>query len=77
MMTLLLILGALAAFLLGIWLGMPRRFDQSPDEIEERLSKDGEHATVERKETVISIIQKRAQKGSDRRRTRKRRPFQL
>ena len=78
MTTLLLIFGALAAFALGIWLGLPRRFEQTPDEIDELLDKDGEHATVDRKETFISILHKRAQKGSDRRRrTRTRKPFQL
>lgn len=76
-MTILIILSFVGAFALGIYLGMPRRFEQTPEEIDALLDKDGEHAKVDRKETVISILQKRAQKGSDRRRTRKRKPFQL
>lgn len=76
-MDLLVILSLVAAFGFGLWIGRPQRFDQSPEEIEERLSKDGEHATVDRRETVISILQKRAEKGSDRRRTRPRKPFRL
>lgn len=76
-MTILTILSFVGALVLGIYLGMPRRFEQTPEEIDALLDKEGEHAKVDRKETVISILQKRAQKGSDRRRTRKRKPFQL
>lgn len=76
-MTILIILSFVGALVLGIYLGMPRRFEQTPEEIDALLDKEGEHAKVDRKETVISILQKRAQKGSDRRRTRKRKPFQL
>jgi len=77
MTTFLVILSLVGAFAFGIYLGRPRRFEQTPEEIDALLDRDGEHAKVNRKETVISILQKRAQKGSDRRRTRKRRPFQL
>ncbi|TVP59215.1 MAG: hypothetical protein EA351_01885 [Gemmatimonadales bacterium] len=76
-MTVLMIVTAVGALFLGIYLGLPKRFDQSPEEIDKLLGKDGEHATVDRKETFISILHKRAQKGSDRRRTRTRRPFKF
>lgn len=76
-MTVLLVLGAVAALLVGVWIGMPGRFSQSQEEIEERLEQDGEHAKVRRRETFIGILQKKAQKGSDRRRGGGRSPFRL
>lgn len=76
-MSVLMIVSMVAALLFGIYMGLPKRFEQTPDEIDKLLDKDGEHAKVDRKETVISILQKRAEKGSDRRRTRKRKPFQF
>lgn len=76
-MSVLMVISMVAALGFGVYMGLPKRFEQTPEEIDKLLDRDGEHAKVDRKETFISILHKRAQKGSDRRRTRKRRPFQL
>jgi hypothetical protein len=77
-MTLLGILGMVAALAFGIYWGMPVRYNQRPEEIEERLEKDGRHQKVKRHTTFLNLLQRKVQKGSDRRRTahRSRRPFQ-
>jgi hypothetical protein len=70
------IISGIVALALGIYLGLPGRYDQSLDEIDERLDQDGEHAKAERKNTVITILQRKVQSGSDRRRSASRRkPF--
>jgi len=61
---------------LGIWLGLPRRYDQPMDDIERRLEQRGDHQKVKRHATFINFIQRKVQKGSDRRRG-VRKPFQL
>ena len=67
---------SVAAVGLGFWLGRPRMYDQSLDDIEERLSEGGDHQKVKRHTTFINFIQRKVEKGSDRRRgTRK--PFQM
>jgi hypothetical protein len=67
---------SVAAVGLGFWLGRPRIYDQSLDEIEQRLSEGGDHQKVKRHTTFINFIQRKVEKGSDRRRgTRK--PFQM
>ncbi|TVP73512.1 MAG: hypothetical protein EA352_11965 [Gemmatimonadales bacterium] len=76
-MTLFLVLGAVAALLVGVWIGMPGRFRQTQEEIDERLESDGEHAKVRRRETFIGILQKKATRGSDRRRSGGRSPFRM
>ncbi|MEX1257550.1 MAG: hypothetical protein WEG36_08035 [Gemmatimonadota bacterium] len=67
-----------AALAYGIWLGMPRRYEQPLEEIEERLSEEGEHQTVKRHFTFLNLLQKNVERGSHRRRRGSaRRPFDL
>jgi hypothetical protein len=70
------IIGGIVALGVGVYLGMPARYDQTLDEIDERLDQEGEHGKVKRKTTVITILQRTVQPGSERRRTASRRkPF--
>jgi hypothetical protein len=69
-------LSLILALAFGIWLGMPRRYDQPLDDIERRLGKDGEHERVKRHMTFLNLMQKRVEKGSNRRQRSSRRPFQ-
>lgn len=71
------ILGLVAALGFGIYWGLPTRYDQSVEEIDERLGKEGEHAKTRRHTTFLNLLQRKTQKGSDRRltRSRGRRPF--
>jgi hypothetical protein len=72
------VLGGVVALGLGVYLGLPGRFEQSVDEIDQRLDQDGEHAKVNRKETVLTVLQKRSERASDRRRAASsRKPFRL
>lgn len=77
-MTFLGILGMVAALAFGIYWGMPLRYTPPADEIDKRLEEDGEHQKVKRHMTFLNLLQRRVQKGSDRRRAkgRTRRPFQ-
>ncbi len=70
-----------AAFGLGIYLGLPRRQELSIDEIQRKLGEDGEHAKATRHMTFFNLLQRKVEKGSERRRRqssdrRERRPFQ-
>ncbi|TVP48956.1 MAG: hypothetical protein EA350_02590 [Gemmatimonadales bacterium] len=78
-MSILAILGLVAALLLGLYLGMPTRYEADWEEIEEALSDETrERHKVERKTTFLTLMQRNMMRGSDRRRTRGgRRPFQL
>jgi hypothetical protein len=70
------VISGIVALAFGVYLGLPGRYDQSVDEIDERLDQEGEHAKAERKNTVITILQRKVQPGSDRRRSASRRkPF--
>jgi hypothetical protein len=71
------ILGLVAALLFGIYWGLPTRYEQTVEEIDQRLGEEGEHARVRRRTTVLNLLQRKMQKGSDRRfaRGRGRRPF--
>jgi len=70
------IVSGVVALGLGIYLGLPGRYEQSLDEIDRRLDEEGEHAKAERKATVITILQRKVQPGSDRRReAQRRKPF--
>jgi len=70
------IFSGIVALAFGVYLGLPGRYDQSLDDIDERLDQEGEHAKAERKNTVISILHRKVQPGSDRRRsTARRKPF--
>lgn len=70
--------GLVAALGLGVYLGLPRRFDQSLEDIDRRLQEEGEHARVKRKTTIIGLMQRKLSRGSERRRAAaRRRPFRL
>jgi len=81
-MAWLILLSFVAAFLLGIWLGRPRPYEPSLEEIEARLQQvGGEHAQVKRARTypvrvLQQLLQRKQQRGSERRRERGRKaPF--
>lgn len=70
-------LSFVAALAFGLWIGRPRSYDQSLDEIEQRLDEDGEHQKVKRVRTVFTLMQRKVEKGSRARRTKTRKPFRL
>jgi hypothetical protein len=78
-MSWLAILGLVVAFLGGLYWGLPDRYTPPLDELEASLSETGkEHGRVKRKETFLTILQRKVERGSDRRRRgQRRRPFQL
>ncbi len=76
-MTILAILGMIAALGFGIYWGMPLRWEQPLEEIEQRLGEGGEHQRVKRHMTFLNLFQRKMSKGSSRRMQRTRRPFQL
>jgi hypothetical protein len=78
-MSLLAILGMIAALAFGLWLGMPTRYQADWEEIDEALADENrERHKVERKTTFLTLMQRNMMRGSDRRRSRHgRRPFQL
>ena len=61
----------------GIWLGLPRRYDQPLDEIDRRLDQEGQHQKVKRRRTVFSLLQRNMEKGSHSRRRQSRKPFRM
>lgn len=70
-MLLLKIVLGLAALALGIWLGLPGRYEQSLDEIDRAMERGGARRnTVKRHFTPLDWFRKE-QKGSDRRRQRR------
>lgn len=72
------ILGGVVALGVGIALGSPRPFDQSHDDIDRRLEEPGEHARVKRKTTFVTLLQRKVERGSvRRRRATRRKPFQF
>lgn len=74
-MTWLFGIALLVAVGVGIWLGLPSRYDQSLDEIDERLGKTGmSHRKVKRRMTFINLMRKE-ERGSKRRRSSGRTPF--
>lgn len=76
-MLILKILGALAAVGLGIWLGLPGRYEQSLDDIERNMVIGSErHRKVKRHFTPLAWLQRKLSPRSSAERTR-RRGFQL
>lgn len=76
-MTFLVVLSFAVALAVGIWLGLPRRYEQRLDEIDERLEAGGKHQTVKRHRTVVTLLQTKLERGSHRRRRRSGRPFRM
>lgn len=69
-----ILIGA-AAVGLGIWLGLPGRYEQSPEEIEKAMDRGGARRNqVKRVFTPLDWLRKET-RGSDRRRERERRHF--
>lgn len=65
------ILGALAALALGLWLGLPGRYTQTPDELDEAMRRGGARRNqVRRHFTPLDWLRKE-QRGSVRRRQRR------
>lgn len=76
-MAVLIVLSLIAALGFGIWLGMPRRYDQPLEEIDERLGEEGEHQRTTRHFTFLGLMQKKMEKGSRSRRSQSRKPFRM
>jgi hypothetical protein len=76
-MTLLSVLGMVAALLFGIYLGLPARYQPDAEEIEEALSDpDRERKKARRHMTFLGLLQRTHASGSQRRMSRRgRRPF--
>lgn len=70
-----MILGGIAAVGIGFWLGLPGRFEQSPDEIEQLMARGGSRRRkVKRVFTPLDWWRK-DERASDRRRAESRRHF--
>lgn len=70
-MLILKILGGIAALALGVWLGLPGRWEQSQRDIERAMDQGGAHRNkVRRHFTPLDWLRKE-KKGSERRRTRR------
>ncbi len=68
-MTLLAILGMIAALAFGIYWGMPTRYHPDLDEIDEALvDPDRERHRVRRRTTIVTLLQRNMTRGSHRRR---------
>ena len=76
-MSWLIVLSFVAALGLGVWLGMPSRYEQPLDEIDRRLDEEGQHQKVRRHRTVFTLLQKNMEKGSHARRRSSRKPFRM
>ena len=76
-MSWLIALSFVVALGFGVWLGMPRRYDQSLEEIDRRLDEEGDHQKVRRHRTVFNLLQPKMEKGSDTRRRHSRKPFRM
>ncbi len=70
-------LSLIGAFAFGIWLGLPRRFDQPMEEIDRRLVEPGQHNKAKRHITFLNLLQRKREKGSDRRQRNTRTPFRM
>lgn len=79
-MLILQILGGVVALAVGIYLGMPGRFEQPAEEIEKRLGQESQkHQKAKRHFTFINALARRtSERASDRRRREaSRKPFRL
>jgi hypothetical protein len=63
-------LSVVVAVGVGVWLGLPGKYDQSLDDIDERLIEPGKkHGKVKKSLTFINLL-KKEERGSSRRRSR-------
>lgn len=69
-MTIIGAIGLIAALAFGIYWGLPTRYEQPFEEIDERLMEEGDHQKVKRRTTFLSLLQRKAERGSERRRSR-------
>ncbi|MEX0936184.1 MAG: hypothetical protein WD013_04700 [Gemmatimonadota bacterium] len=76
-MAVFIVLSFVAALGFGFWLGLPRRYEQPLEEIDERLEEEGQHGRVKRHRTVFNLMQKKIEKGSRSRRRQARTPFRM
>lgn len=78
MVTFLKIVGGLLALAYGVYLGLGRGYSADPEEIDHALGERRRHQKVRRHFTFLNMIKKVRERGSDaRRRSQKRKPFQL
>ena len=72
-MMVLMVLGGVAALALGIWLGLPGRYDRSQEEVDRALEKGkSRRSWTKRHFTPLDLLRKE-KRGSERRRVH--RPF--
>lgn len=76
-MSWVVILSFVAALALGIWIGRPRPYNQTLEEIDERLDEEGQHARVKRHRTVLNLLQRKSERASHSRRRSRRSPFNM
>jgi hypothetical protein len=76
-MTFMVGLSLVGALIWGIWLGLPKRYDQSLEEIDRRLSESGAHRKAKRHMTFLNLLQRKTEKGTDRRFRSERHPFRM
>lgn len=78
MLTLLKVLGGILALAYGIYLGLGKGFEPDREEIHKALGEKRPRQKVRRHFTFLDMFRKLREKGSDaRRRSQKRKPFQL
>jgi len=76
--TLLKILGGILALLYGIYLGLGKGLEPTREDIDKALGEKGIRKKVRRHFTFLDMFKKTRERGSDaRRRSQKRKPFQL
>ena len=66
---------AVLALALGVWLGLPGRFDQSPDDIEALMERGGSHRRKATRHFMFINWLRRDARASDRRVAERRRHF--
>ncbi|MEX0980138.1 MAG: hypothetical protein WDZ89_03530 [Gemmatimonadota bacterium] len=72
------ILGAVAALCFGLYLGMARDYTQPMEEIDELLGTENKRKSARKHFTFLNLLQKKAERGSKRRRHRApRKPFKM
>ena len=65
-----LVLAVLVALGVGIWLGMPGKYDRNLDELDERLSESGKSRRKVKRHLIFIDMLRKSQRGSQRRRGR-------